>query len=274
MYEHHSDGSLDYFPCRYGKSRLLFRGPKRRTRGAFCAMIGGTETYGKFIEQPFPALVENEIGKPVVNLGCVNAGLDAFIGDDSIVDICSAARVTVIQVLGAQNLSNRFYRVHPRRNDRFVRASPMLRSMFREVDFTEFHFTRHLLGTLRDLSAERFAVVEEELRAAWIGRMRLLSERIPGKTVLLWLSNRTPSGPAADADMKEGPLFVDQDMIDVVRPHFTDYVEVTASPAAQARGLEGMIFSPLEQPAAAETAGPAVHDEVAERLAPVVAALM
>ena len=76
--------------------------------------------------------------------------------------------MTVVQVMGAQNLTNRFYTVHPRRNDRFLRAAPDLQALYPEVDFTEFHFTRHLLRTLRWSSADRFEVVAEELRAVWV----------------------------------------------------------------------------------------------------------
>ena len=79
---------------------------------------------------------------------------------------CANAQVTVIQILGAHNMSNRFYTVHPRRNDRFLRASPMLRGIYHDVDFTEFNFTRHMLSRLREISEERFALVVEELKTA------------------------------------------------------------------------------------------------------------
>ena len=53
------DGAgLTYAPCRYGMSRIMFRGPKRRLDNPYFACIGGTETYGKFIDRPFPALIE------------------------------------------------------------------------------------------------------------------------------------------------------------------------------------------------------------------------
>ncbi len=55
-YENLGESALDYVPCRYGKSKLLFRGPKRKLTAPYVAMIGGTETYGKFVETPFPAL--------------------------------------------------------------------------------------------------------------------------------------------------------------------------------------------------------------------------
>ena len=43
-----------------------------------------------------------------------------FVNEPTVIDICSKALVTVVQLMGAQNTSNRFYAVHPRRNDRFL----------------------------------------------------------------------------------------------------------------------------------------------------------
>ncbi|MGC9370930.1 MAG: DUF6473 family protein [Paracoccaceae bacterium] len=274
MYDHHGAVALDYSPCRYGGSRIQFRGPERPLDGAYCAMLGGTETYGKFIERPFPQLVEDQIGRTVVNLGQVNAGIDVFSAEDSVGRVCNHARVNVVQVLGAQNMSNRFYTVHPRRNDRFLRASAMLKAVYREVDFTEFHFTRHMLGALRAVSAERFALLVDELKATWLARMRNLAGQLPGPTVLLWLSDRPPRDQRHDSGLGRDPLFVDRAMVEAVRPLFTEYVEVVASRDAYAKGLDGMVFPPFEQSAAAKMPGPAVHDEAAEALAPVVARLM
>ena len=71
-------GALNYHPCRYGRSRLLFRGPQRRLDGPYVSFLGGTTTYGKYIPTPFPALVEQATGLPAVNLGWINAGLDTL----------------------------------------------------------------------------------------------------------------------------------------------------------------------------------------------------
>jgi hypothetical protein len=49
---------LSYSPCRYGASRMLFRGPRKRLDQPYLAFVGGTETYGKYIEEPYLALVE------------------------------------------------------------------------------------------------------------------------------------------------------------------------------------------------------------------------
>jgi len=84
----------------------------------------------------------------VVNLGVLNAGLDVLSSDPAIVAALGQAEAAVLQITSAHNMTNRFYKVHPRRNDRFLKASSVLRTIYPEVDFTEFHFTRHLLSHL------------------------------------------------------------------------------------------------------------------------------
>jgi len=273
-YENLGQGALDYLPCRYGKSKLLFRGPRRKLEGDYALFIGGTETYGKCIEQPFPALVEQQLGLPCINFGWLNAGVDVFLNDSTVVEAAQAARVTVIQVMGAQNMSNRFYAVHPRRNDRFLKASSLMKQVFREVDFTEFHFTRHMLCTLSRLSPERYAMVVDELRSAWLARMEQLLAKVSGQTVLLWLADHTPDDDGPDQGLGADPLYVDRDMIERLRPMVTEVVEVSASSKAQALGTEGMIFSQMEAPAASEMLGPMVHTEAAQALADPLANLL
>ena len=139
-------GALDYLPCLYGTSKLTFRGPRRALEGPYVAFLGGIVTFGKFIEQPFPLRVEHLTGVTSVNFGQVNAGLDVFANDASILEVAAQAKVTVMEATGAANMSNRFYTVHPRRNDRFLHAMPDLRRLYHDVDFTQFSFTHHMLA--------------------------------------------------------------------------------------------------------------------------------
>ena len=273
-YDHLGAGALDYLSCRYGKSKLLFRGPKRKLDGRYVAAIGGTETYGKFMPRPYPDRTEAALGTKVVNLGCVNAGIDVFSQDPAVLEACSGAAVTVIEIPGAQNMSNRFYAVHPRRNDRFLRASTLLKSFYREVDFTEFHFTRHLLSALKAADADRFAIVESELKDAWVARMKALMSRIDSKIVLLWLASHAPEDCTTCSDQGGDPLFVDRAMLEAVTPYAARVVEVVVSPDDVAAGAEGMIFSDLEAPAVQEMLGMRAHQMAAEALTPVLAELL
>lgn len=273
-YQNPGEGALNYFPCRYGNSKLMFRGPKKELDEDYIAFVGGTETYGKFVDTPFTELVSTGLQMTTVNLGCVNAGTDVFISDDSIMDICGKSKVTVLQVSGAQNMSNRFYAVHPRRNDRFLRSSTLLNTIFREIDFTEFNFTRHLLTALQTTSEEKFAMVRQELKDAWVGRMTALLQKTPGKVVLLWLSDHELDDEEKCSRIAGDPLFVDREMIEKIRPLVSRVVEVVGTPEEIEQGYELMNFSDLDAPCAREMLGPIVQAKAAKALTEAIAPLL
>ncbi len=262
---------LSYAPCRYGSSRMLFRGPRKRLDKPYIAFLGGTETYGKFIEKPFPALVERAMRQTCVNFGSVNGGIDAFVNDGTVMDICHNADVTVVQIMGANLLSNRFYSVHPRRNDRFLRASTVLEAIYQEVDFSEFSFTRHMLQSLFHQSTDRFETVVGELREAWLARMRLLLNQIGGNVILFWFSDSDPSNnhwASQEGHLQMDPLFITRDMIDQLRPMVKDVVIAKPSAEARIRGTHGMIYPRSQERAAREMMGVDCHKEAATALIP------
>lgn len=265
---------LDYEPCFYAGSNLVFRGPQRSVAGEYVAFLGGSETYGRFIRTPFPALVEERLGVPCVNFGWPNAGPDVMLGDPGLERHVARARAVVLQVPGALNLSNRFYRVHPRRNDRFLRAMRPMQSLFPDVDFTEYTFTRHLLKSLQGIAPDRFDLVRDELRTAWVERMIALVDRIGPPVILLWFAARLPERGAQRPDVVYDPAFVTRAMLDAVAPHAARLVEVTASATAKRMGTSGMVFAPAEAEAARCLPGPVAHIEVALALSPVLRAVL
>ena len=92
-----AESAIDYRICRYGSSRMLYRGPKKKLSRNYIAFLGGTETYGKFVASPYPEMVGCEIDQICVNLACSNCGIDAILQDDSLLSICNRAKVTVLQ---------------------------------------------------------------------------------------------------------------------------------------------------------------------------------
>jgi len=255
---------LHYGASRYGASKLRFRGPQRRADGEYIAFLGGSEVYGKFVERPVSDRVETALKLPCLNLGCMNAGLDAFLKDPSALDVAGRSVATVIQITGAQNNSNRFYVVHPRRNDRLVTASPALQALFPAVDFGDVHYTRHALHELLAASAERFDLVVDELKTAWVKRMELLLSMIPGPKLLLRMArydlSETGSLRAGD------PLFVDADMLAALSGQIDGLVDYTLSEKAASEGVSGMIFGPEDEPAARCLLGAQAHAEAADML--------
>lgn len=259
-------GVPEELSCRYGASKLMCRGPRRTLDSPYLAFLGASETFGRFVDQPFVALVQEAVGKPCVNLGGANSGLDAYVHDPDMLRIAGGAQLAVIQVMGAQNLSNRYYRVHPRRNDRFLTASPLLESIYREVDFTTFHFNKHLLSTLHAISPERSAIVREELKQVWLGRMRLLVRALSRKPLLLWL--RYPVDPLNE--LGASPLLIGHDMLGELRPDIEGLIEVQVEKAGETDDLDKMRFGPMQAPAAAHMIGPDMHRLIARQVAGIV----
>lgn len=253
---------LDYGLTRCDGTRLRIRGPLPDLDAPFVAMLGGTETFGKYVRDPFPSLVAEWSGLPVANLGIAHAGLSIFSEEMGLLDIASRARIVVLQVLGAQNMSNRLYSVHSRRNDRFLGVSPALRDIFPKVDFAEINFTGHLLKTLSRQSPAAFDVLVDELRWAWIQRMRRIVGIIRSDVVLLWVSDRRPEETRGRITECE-PLFVDRAMLDEIRPDVAGLVEVAVPRSGD---LEEKIYPKREREAARWLPGPADHARIAEAL--------
>lgn len=256
-------GVLDPDWCVYPQSRLRFRGPARTLDGRFIAVVGGAEVFGRSVDAPFPALLEHRLGLPVVNLGLPNAGPDVFLGDEGVGTILGQAAVTVVQVLGAHNLTNRYYSVHPRRNDRFLAATPLLGALYPAVDFTEFNFTRHMLSALARRDPVAFDQVAAGLRATWLERMRGLLDRVRGRRILLLLPETMPLPVTGACPNGPEPLLVTEAMVTALAARADGLVRL--EPCDRGDGPTGAPSDDREA---------AWHTTIADRLASPLAALL
>lgn len=265
---------FDYLPCTYGASKLVFRGPKQRLEDPYVAFVGGTQTFGKFIEQPFPLRVEHLTGVTSVNFGQVAAGVDVFLRDPVVLEAAQAARVTVLEVLGAAHVSNPLYKVHGRRNDRFLGPSASLKLLYPDVDFTEFSFVQHMLGHLYQVDPQRFALVKHQLQRVWLRRMKRLVRRLGEPVVLVHFVAGGPHGAEAGwiTQAGAGATFVTEAMIDQLGAYTAAVVGVEMKLDDAAAG--GLVYGAHEAEAARVVAGPSAHQTAANRLRRVLDGLM
>ena len=250
---------VDYRHCSYDDSRLLFRGPKRRLDGRHVVAVGSTPTYGRFVHEPWPALLEARLGRPVANLGYPNAGIDLVSRSETLREACAGAAACVVEVMGTANMSNRFYSVHPRHNDRFLMPSHELGQLYPEVDFTEYAFVRHMLGALEALSPERFRLVVAEMRDAWAARMRVFLGGLEGPAVLLRLTGGIEARPATG-----GPADLPPAMIETLAFEAGAVIVDAAETSGMCR--DGLAFGASEGAAARTQPAPAVHDAAADAI--------
>ena len=112
-------------------------------------------------------------------------GVDYHLCDPSLAERVRRAQSFALVLPPLGNLSNTYYAVHPRRNDRFLTARPSLRALFPEVDFAPMAFTGHVLGALAATCPERYAEVRRVIMAAWVSRMQTLLRDLPNTGVLI-----------------------------------------------------------------------------------------
>ncbi|WP_217357426.1 DUF6473 family protein [Ruegeria arenilitoris] len=256
--------------CRYGASKLWFRGPKRALRVPYVACVGGTETFGRFVDSPFPAALEQRLEMQCLNLGSLFTGAEGLARDPEILSLMNGAEVCVLQLPSALNQSNRFYRVHPRRNDRVLQATSDLSALYPEVDFADVHFVRHLMSRLSAFSDARFEVVAAELRRAWAEALRTLLDNVTSRVLLLWLDWDHSPAVGLDARGVSDPVPITQAMIDGVSDGGVATVKMTVRPSGASDDLEDMLFGTMQQPMAEYMIGPATHRAIAERLLPAI----
>lgn len=261
-----AEQGLQYHMGTYEGCEVAVRGPLHALDDPFVACLGANEVFGKCVATPLPDLVENRVGIDCANFGVLNAGPEVYLRDPGLLQQASRAEAAVVQIMGAQNQSNRYYRVHPRRNDRLISPSPVLERAFPGVDFADVHFTRHALTLLQHAAPDRFLSVVDELKAVWSAQMCELLERLTTRKILIWIGSSAP--PEEAWTLSRGPLFVDQQMIEALAPLVDEVIICSISERAQKDSRRGMHVPADLKVAAGHLPGPSVLREAADQLAP------
>ena len=213
-------------------SRLQLRAAPEQLDPRMWAALGGSLTLAKDMGEPWPQSLARRRGGSVLNMGLAQGGPETLLAEPALIGLARQARLRVIEIPDAINLSNPLYRVHWRRNDRFLDAAPALRRLYPEVDFTDHAFTRHMLLRLQQLGPSRFAQVTEVLRRVWVLRMRQLIDAVGGG-MLLWVAGRE----VLPRDLMQGrpidddaPALVDAEMLAMLASRCGDPVNVQVAP--------------------------------------------
>ena len=267
---------------RFGARQQVFRGPPPDLSGRYVAFLGDSHTFARFCPHPYPVLIGDTIGMTTANFGADGAGPGFFLGADAVLDAAALADVCVVQVMGARALTNRMYSVRPRRNERLHAVTDLLAGIYPEVEFSRFTTVRALLHRLFEVDEDRFAMIENELKNAWIGRVQTLLAEIECPTILLWFSAREPEVCALDASMADlvaAPAFVDRAMIDAVSGNTDAVVEVVGTdglPQDLTRDGTPVLFKPSGQPIVENTTlpSPKMHRICADALVPEIGRLL
>lgn len=273
---------IDYRAYRWGRLGQLYRGPQPDLSQPYIACIGGAQTFGRYVERPYPAILSGMLGRPVANFGAADAGPEFYLRDSMVLEALCRAELVVVQAMSAQALSNRLYQVRPRRNLQISAVSPALRRLYPPAVDSACVLANTLLDTLAADHPDGFAAVEAELKTAWVARMRRLLQSIHTRKLLLWFSERQPDEAEASNtpfSLRKYPQHVDQAMLDALRPEVDDIVYcVTDAGMPQSLLVDG---APVMQDAFGlpvrenrNYPSPEMHCAAAEALAPAAGAAL
>ena len=282
MYQRPDQAFIDYDGYVWGRLSQVYRGPKPDLTKPYIACIGGAQTFGRYVNSPFPTLLGEALGRQVANFGTANAGPGFFLRDSEVLEAASAADLCVVQAMGARSLSNRLFKVKLARNAQIEAVSKALEDLFPHVDFETFTYAHNMLNQIAEDDPEKFLAVETELKTAWVARTRVLLQSIQTKRVLLWFSERWPNeGPQSTAERPalKYPQFVDQEMLDAVAPLADEVVYCVTSagmPQNLTKGGQPVLQTPFGMPVTENRyyPSPEMHQAAAEALAAPVAALI
>lgn len=194
------------------------RGPLPDFREPYFVCIGGSHVFGRFCNEPFPALLSKALQLPVLNLGISGQGPQAFL-DDRLLGLINGARFAVVDIVSARIGSN----------SGFVNSPSGRRDGERLRDGKKMSLERFLEEEMKTSPHHEVTRLLEETRDSWVGHYRSLLSAITVPRVLHWFSTVTPYRVDNFATLWKllgrFPQLVNGRMVAQLRPFCEAYVE-------------------------------------------------
>lgn len=232
---------VDYSMYELGDTGLQFRGPEPSDLpdGGFIACLGAAQTFGCFVDDPFPKKLERHFGMPVLNLGYGGAGARFYLRHPKLLDIVQRARLVVVQAMSGRSEDNALFEsgglefVTVRQTgERLAARDAWDRVVSGRGKLPTFVPHRLRRAIERRLVKGEVKRIVRETRDNWIETTGQLVRMLEPKTAFLWFSKRTPSYPDDYGSVYrlfgEFPQLVDEPMVARIRELADAYVEVVS----------------------------------------------
>jgi hypothetical protein len=206
-----------------------FRGPPIST-DQYVACVGAAQTFGRFVQTPFPRLISRALGIDALNLGRGGAGPTFPLSNPRLLEYINRARVVIVQVLSGRSQSNSLFKT--------VRHGMLGINQLDGREITANEFYTWLMGQDAQLARKIVA----ETRENYVLAMTQLLDAIKAPKILFWLSVRTPEYPEHLGLpiwrlWGEFPHLVNRPMLELLRSRADIYVECISN-----RGLPQRLF--------------------------------
>jgi glycosyltransferase involved in cell wall biosynthesis len=213
---------------------VYYRGPapSNLTEGGYLACIGGAQTLGRFVTQPYSDQLGKTLGLETLNLGHGGGKPRYFLECPGILEHLNKAALVVVQIPSARGGETSFFKPVSIKNAVLQNKRPGYSKSPRFADKAYKEF-------LENESPELVAQLQSEIRENWMEEMTQLLTAIQVPKVLLWFSTRTPdtgSGFCIQTLRYEAtpnfryPHFVNRDMVENLCLLADGYVEYVGHP--------------------------------------------
>lgn len=233
---------VDYQLYQLGETGLWFRGPEPASlkKNEYFVCIGAAQTLGCFCEKPFPTLLSESLGFPVLNLGYGGAGPYFYLKHPALLDYINRAKFVIVQVMSGRSESNSLFdsgglELLTRRSDGSKLGSDaayrglLAESIWHKAPIAKKRFKRagNILGALK---AKR---VVAETRKNWVNHHKELMAQITAPKILVWFSQRSPDYKERYDSLKglfsDFPQLVNLEMVNESRAVCDEYVECVST---------------------------------------------
>ena len=152
--------------------------------GSYIVAIGAAQTFGRFVDDPYPARLSRQLGLPVLNLGISGAGPSFFFMRPDLLKLINQAKLAIVQVMSGRSLTNSRFIVESNQGlVRIAGAPPQAAPIFAEHAYQNF---------IQTASKDEAAALRAEIRARYIAEMQGLLDAVHVPKILFWFSTRTP----------------------------------------------------------------------------------
>ena len=240
------------------KDSRLVRGPRSGALAArrFIACLGAAQTFGVLSERPFPALLQETLQTPVLNLGFGGAGPSFFLRDRGLLDLVNQSRLAVVQVMSGRSVSSSLFECDGtdflirRSNGKRVSAADAFSDLLKKGQRLGPFRPRRVLPRVMAIVGQRTVKqLVRECRATYLEDYRELFSAIQVPTILFWFSKRSPDYRDRYANLREVfgefPQLVDREMVDHLKPYCVDYVECVTSRGSPQRLISRFTGEPV-----------------------------
>jgi hypothetical protein len=256
LYQSRDAHLVDYQLYQLPGCRGRFRGPPPAS-DSYVACVGAAQTFGRFVQTPFPRLLAASLGIDTLNLGRGGAGPTFPLHDPGIMEYINRARVVIVQFFSGRSQSNSLFQT--------VNHGMYGINLANGTQVSADQFYTWLMSQDPDLARRIIA----ETRDNYVADMTRLLAAIEPPKILLWFSTRTPEY----SETWELPIwrlwgrfpqFVNQAMAAQLRGHADVYLECTTS-----RGSPQPIVDSSGRPASnSYYPAPEMHEDAANVLLP------